>query len=616
MDLVFSRPRYVPGDPLDLVFGDTLGPEILPLTLQGTLYLGAPEATGTLLYDNRLPATVSAGFTARHQVAAPAQVQPVAPWGQPAPADQASASAWQSADRADAAPVAPWDKTDRADTPARAAWQAATPVSQQRGMVYQACTPLDVLSAIGWQLAAPATVNLLAPHQVADVLHQLRTVSAQQGAPISARAHAPHQVATPAQRAIRARWQVAAQLIPPGLTVLVPPGEGGVTPHPVNLDLVFACPPYEQGAPIDLVFGHVCLPPVGPGAPLFILPARYFMQAHTLVAHRLPDLAEVPIFDVSLSADAGSYAWTFSASAPVSVFDQLAPVSGVPQQLRITLDGIPFAFIVDSLTHDEQFGRRGARIAGRSITALLGRPFARETQRLNSASFTAQQLALQALDLTGVGLSWGLEDWLVPAGAWSHSGTALAAVQAIVEAAGGYLQSARNAATLLARHPYPTLAGGIPGGPWNWYASGVTPDVELAPDALVTTAIERSDGPDLNAVYVSGQNQGVLRLVKRTGSAADKLASPVTDPLITANEAARQRGTAILGAAGPKHLVRVSLPVLTGPSQPGVLDVGQLVQINAAQPWRGRVRSVSVAAAFGREVRQSVQIERHLEVTP
>lgn len=616
MDLVFSRPRYVPGDPLDLVFGDTLGPEILPLTLQGTLYLEAPEATGTLLYDNRLPATVSAGVTARHQVAAPAQVQPVAPWGQPAPADQACASGWQSADRADAAPVAPWDKTDRADTRARTAWQAATPVAQQRGMVYQACTPLDVLRAIGWQLAAPTAVNLLAPHQVADVLHQLRNVSAQQGAPISARAHAPHQVATPAQRAIRARWQVAAQLIPPGLTVLVPPGEGGITPHPVSLDLVFACPPYEPGAPLDLVFGHVCLPPVGPGAPLFILPARYFMQAHTLVAHRLPDLAEVPIFDATLSADAGSYAWTFSASAPVSVFNQLAPVSGVPQQLRITLDGIPFAFIVDSLTHDEQFGRRGARIAGRSITALLARPFARETQRLNSGPFTAQQLALQALDLTGVGLSWGLEDWLVPAGAWSHSGTPLAAVQAIVEAAGGYLQSARNAATLQARHPYPTLAGGILGGPWNWYASGVTPDVELAPDALVTTAIERSDGPDLNAVYVSGQNQGVSRLVKRTGSAADKLASPVTDPLITANEAARQRGIAILGAAGPKHLVRVSLPVLTGPSQPGVLDVGQLVQINAAQPWRGRVRSVSVAAAFGREVRQSVQIERHLEVTP
>ena len=51
--------------------------------------------------------------------------------------------------------------------------------------------------------------------------------------------------------------------------------------------------------------------------------------------------------------------------------------------------------------------------------------------------FTAQQLALQALDLTGYTLDWDLTDWLVPAGAWSHSGTPLAAVQAIVEAARG-----------------------------------------------------------------------------------------------------------------------------------------------------------------------------------
>jgi len=340
------------------------------------------------------------------------------------------------------------------------------------------------------------------------------------------------------------------------------------------------------------------------------------MTAHTLVAQRLPDLSPVPIFDASISADAGSYGWTFSASAPVSVFDQLAPTSGLPAQIRITLDGIPFAFLVDSLTRTEQFGQRRVRLAGRSVTALLGRPFSRETQRLNASPFTAQQLALQALDLTGVGLSWGLEDWLVPAGAWSHSGTPLAAVQAIVEAAGGYLQSARNAPTLLARHPYPTLPGGIPGGPWNWYASGVAADVELAPDAIVTSSIERSDGPDVNAVYVSGVTQGVSRRVKRALSAADKLASPVTDPLIVANEVALQRGTAILGAAGPKHLARLDLPVLTGASQPGVLDVGQLVQVNATPPWRGRVRSVGVSAVIGKAVRQSVQIERHLEVTP
>src|SRR5690606_27012625 len=162
-----------------------------------------------------------------------------------------------------------------------------------------------------------------------------------------------------------------------------------------------------------------------------------------------------------------------------------------------------FAFLVDGLQHEERFGRRGVRISGRSVTALLAAPYARESARMSTEALTAQQLAVAALEFTGADLDWGLTDWLVSAGAWSHVGTPLAAVQAIVGAAGGYVLSARNAATLLARHPYPELPGGIPGGPWNWDGAFAA-DVELAPDALFVTSIERRDGPDFNAVYVSG----------------------------------------------------------------------------------------------------------------
>jgi hypothetical protein len=611
MNLVFRRPPYTPGAPLALVFGAVGGAE-LPLQVEGTVYFAALGVSGMALYDNRLPATVSTAFTSRHQAATPAEAAPVAPWGQPAPVDQASAGAWQSADRADAAPVAPWDTTERVDQPAGARWQGAAPVSQQRGMVYQACTPLDVLSAIGWQLATPATVNLLAPHQVADVLQQLRSASAQQATPADAVVRAAHQVATAAQRAIRARWQVAAQLIPPGLTVLVPPGEGGITPHVVSLDLVFACPPYEQGAPLDLVFGHVCLPPVAPSAPFFILPARFYMAVHSLQAWRLPDMLELPVLEFGYSADQGSFGWSFDLSLRPSAFDELAPTSGVPARVRVEVDGIRFEMVVDKLAKDEAHGRRSVKVSCISPTAILSAPFAGESQRLNAGPFTAQQLALQALEFTGVAIDWRLVDWLVPAGAWSHTGTPLGALAAIVGAAGGYLQSHRHLQQLVAMHPYPDLTGGILGGPWNWGLPGVVPDVELSPLSLVTTGIERADGPDLNAVYVSGVSQGVSGLYRRIGLGADKLPSPITDPLITAPEVVRQRGRAVIGAAGPKQRITATLPVLTGPSQPGILSVGQLIQVNESTPWRGMVRSVSGSFRHGAEVRQTLEIERHL----
>lgn len=376
-------------------------------------------------------------------------------------------------------------------------------------------------------------------------------------------------------------------------------------------NLLFECPPLV-GLPLHLVFGaQACYSDLAPGAPLYILPARFYMTAHSIYAERLPDLAEVPVFDATVSADAGSYCWTLQANGPASLFELLAPVGGLPVQLRITMDGIPWVFAVDSLNRSSSFGKAGVSISGRSVTALIGAPYLRAVTRDNAGgSMLAQQLALSALQYTGVALDWGLTDWLVPAGAWSHQGTALDAVQAIAQAAGGYLQSHRSAATLLTRHPYSQRIGDNPGAPWGWMTGPV--DVELAPDSIITDGTERHDGPDINAVYVSGTTQGVLAQVKRTGTAADKLASMVTDPLITHADAARQRGLAVLGAAGAKYNVRLELPVLTGANQPGVLDVGQLVQVNATIPWRGRVRAVSINAKRP-SLRQTVTLERHLE---
>ena len=404
----------------------------------------------------------------------------------------------------------------------------------------------------------------------------------------------------------RGRFQESRK--PPGGIYVPPPIPGPQPCYTPAGDLVFADPTHGP----DLLFycGIYSAQVNPPNGLLSILPARFYMTAHTIFAEHLPDLAEVPIFDATVSADSGSFCWTLQASGPASLFEQLAPISGLPVQLRLTLDGIPWVFAVDSLSRTTSFGKTGVSITGRSVTALIGAPYLRAVARNNAANDRlAQQLAGEALDLTGIGLDWGLTDWLVPAGAWSHQGTPLDALQAIAQAAGGYLQSHRSAPALLVRHPYSQRTGDNPGAPWGWMTGPA--DVELAPDAIITQGTERRDGADINAIYVSGTTRGVLALVKRAGTAADKLAAMATDPLITHADAARQRGLATLGTAGPQYNVRLDLPVLTGMGQPGVLDVGQLVQVNVAAPWRGRVRAVSVSAKRP-SLRQTITLERHL----
>lgn len=539
--------------------------------------------SGVALYDNRNPRRASRTAAFVHEVGSLRSPETAARWGLSRMEPGGDVIGWGVARPSPADTSTGWDVSGRLDRMPGMPWGLGAAVHRDSVGPHANAEPVARVRVVPWGLGAGQETGAKFIHEAArsvlvQVVHidQLpvgRVVLA--GAPFR-----------PAGRS----GLVAA--IPWALARLIMPGQSGWVP-------------IEPGDPGD---------PPPPLATLYILPARYYMAVHSLTAHTLPDLTQFAIKDVSLSADAGSFGWSFGASGRLELFDLLAPSAGLPAQIRITLDGMQWAFIVDSLVEEERFGQRGVRIGGRSVTALVGAPYSREAARLNTSGMNAQQLAEAALEFTGVSLDWGIPDWLVPAGSWSHVGTPLAAVQAIVEASGGYLQSHRTLAQLQARHPYPDLPGGIPGGPWNWY--GAFPaDVELAPDSLVTRAIERKDGPDINAVYVSGTTAGPNAFYKRDGTAGEKRASPVTDPLITAEVVARMRGRSIVGAAGAKHMVRVDLPILTGPSQPGVLNVGQLVQVNTAQPWRARVRSVSASASFGAAPRQTVSLERHLETT-
>lgn len=618
VDLTFEYPAFSSGaTAVDLTFGATLGPPpgtVYAATLSGKFTL---RGTATLNYNVGVWRGLQSDTVARHQTAIDKHKAIAGAWAPSAAGIVAHALPFDSAPSMPAATVIAWSLPMGAPQQASAAWgTTATPTGASASNQWQAPNRAHNNASAPWQRGMPVGRSDRAQYGHGKPAHRHDTHPWQKG-----RAH--QSVAD--SRFSRSGKPVAARTATPWQQTLVVVSYGGprflplpaVAP-PVRPDTVVGlqfCQAYSgTGNPangFELVFGRYPCTGLLPAAPLYILPARFYMAVHQIEARLLPSLAPLPIFDVSLSADSGSFGWSFSASAPPDAFDALTPIGGLPTSIRITLDGLQWVMVVDSLQRTEQFGKRATRISGRSATALVGSPYSREIARLSTTARNAQQLAAAALDLTGVALDWGIDDWLVPAGAWSHSGTPLAAVQAIAEAAGGYVNSHRSDPTLLVRHPYPTLPGGVIGGPWNW-AGVAVPDVELAPSAIITSSIDRRDGPDVDGVYVSGTAQGVLAHVKRMGTAGAKLASMISDPLITSNIAAQQRGLSVLGAAGAKHLVQISLPVLTGASQPGVLDVGQLVQINEATPWRGRVRSVSVQAAQPK-VRQTITLERHLQ---
>ena len=624
--LIFIRPHDGNGR---LVFGDD-SEVVIPQTeisivagFEGESDESAVGCVVQVLWDPNVSRGEAVELRSRWEAAEPVQASASSSWQDADGVTVRTGAAWQQGDHAAASAESRGHEAERRTARAGAAWQQGDVLRLANEARWQEAERRRGSSAIRWQDGDDLRETAAARWQEGVRMRRTAASRWQQAAEIAgARAGHSGRDGLPVRITVSPRWQDAARP-PAGLSVVVdpvsPPQEPCYDPETLGR-LEFTEPWTANGR---LVF--VCIKggtdPVDPqpGAPLYILPARYYMVVHDLRAHRLPDLTEIPVFNVSMGADRGSFGWSFEASVPEWAYDAFAPTSGLPAQIRITLDGIELVFCVTGRSFDNSFGTRSVRLSGVSLTTLLARPYSREKQYLNTSARTAQQLAIEALEFTGFSLDWGLTDWLVGAGAWSHTGSPLAAVQAIVEAAGGYLQSHRSAATILARHPYPELAmtggGFMTGGPWNWGLSTVVPDVEIAPDALATIGVEWQGGNDLNAVYVSGVSQGVSALVKREYTAGEKLSTPVSDPLITAVEAARQRGLSILGAAGAKESTTYSLPLLTGVGQPGLLDVGQLVQVNVATPWRGLVRSVRASATYGGAVRQAVQIERHLEST-
>ncbi len=405
-------------------------------------------------------------------------------------------------------------------------------------------------------------------------------------------------VASPGRLGLRIPWEDARTPLP------------GVSPRPVDppvppryvgdTDLLFddAFP-----ASLHLVFGG---PHRAPGilARVIIPILRSYLVSNDVTLLRVSNSLALPALTLSLSIDADSWVWGWQASLPATVLDDVLPSGpGDPVELEATVNGVTFRLLAEKITRDRRFAQARITVSGRGIAAELGDPYAPVVSRSSNADRTAQQLMAEALTVNGVGIGWELDwqltDWLVPAGAWSHSGSHIEAVTRLAEAAGGYVQASRHSRTLaiLPRYPAP---------PWDW--SGLTPDYALPAAATTREAVEWLEKPAYNAVYISGEGVGILGHVTRSGTAGDLLAPMVIDALNTHADVARQRGLAILSDTGAQLLLTLETPVFSGI---GIYPVGSFVAFSDnAESRLGIVRSVSIQAAFP-TVRQTLEIECH-----
>ena len=325
----------------------------------------------------------------------------------------------------------------------------------------------------------------------------------------------------------------------------------------------------------------------------------YYIIMNTVSLKRVSDNAAIPIMGLEISTDLDSWCWSMTATLRREVdLDMVRPTAGAPIEVEATINGNVWRFVVESYGHDRAFGSRSYSITGRSLSAYLADPYSLPASLLQNSQLTAAQLADAALSGTGFTSNWQLTDWLVPGGVYSvTSQTPMQQLLTISAAAGGTVQSAMAATTISLMPWYATV-------PWEW--GGATVSATLPSYKEKRTSY--SAGHQYSGVYVSGQAQGVMCLVKRTGTDGSDQPQMITDSLITATEAGLQRGKRILADSGPRSVESIVAPLF---DDPGLLKPGQLIDVvDGGTTWRGLVTSCRISAQRP-TVTQSIDVLRY-----
>lgn len=353
----------------------------------------------------------------------------------------------------------------------------------------------------------------------------------------------------------------------------------------------------------------VVVPPGGPGTDengTIVVPVRRaYIVLNTVTLVRVSDGEPLSATALALQIDADSWTWGWDATVPGTDLWLLDPLlEGEPVELVATVNGTSFRVLAERIARDRSFGQSRLRISGRGRAAMLAAPHSPVVARDNAIDRNIRQLLDDALTTNGASLGWAVDwqaaDWLVPAGAWSNTGSYIEHAQRLAEAAGAYIQADPLTDTLHVLPRYPQL-------PWEWHAA--TPDIILPSAPVVRESIEWLEKARYNRVFVSGtQAGGVLGQVTRYGTAGDLVATMITDPLCTHADAARARGRAVLADTGRQARIALDLPIL---DETGIIAPGKLVEYtDAGTVRRGLVRSTAVRAQLP-TARQTIELETH-----
>jgi len=624
--LVFRQPR---GNSGKLVFGGAGGGAVaapgatvsldadLP-GLDGALTLRAGALAGVdanlpgldadvpLVWDAQAARALLSWHAPRLQDAAPVAAAVRARWQRSQLMPAAHRSRWQQAQGASAVARPHWQQSAALGRYASAVPGRGQSVQQGARAAFEQSLALRAVARTAAERGVPALYGARAAYQEALQLRAGARSSFEPGQSLLAAARATLRAGRPLYSLRLPRWQEATYPSA-GRSQRPKPPEPPVHPplyDPQRLGLlVFEQARTGGGKLLFICRDHTEPPP----ATVAVLRRRSYIVLNSIEVRLAATGQPLPALDsgFSMRLDHQSWTWGFSVSLHAAALPLLTPGDdGLPVELRVNVNGQPFAMLAQSMRRSVKFPRAVIEVTGAGKAALLDAPYAAAQTFSQPGDRTAQQLMQDVLGVNGVSMGWSLDwqlaDWPIPANTWSHQGTWITALNDIAASVGGYVQPHDTGDVLRILPRYPVR---------SWKLADAAPDLELPPGIASVEEVSWLTKPDYDAIYLHGQPGTSLFYRKRAVAPGNQPAPMAVHPLLIHPDAAAQRAIAELSDTGRQIEQQLTLMVLP---ETGVIHPGTLLRYtdDGAARRTGIVRAVQVRQA-GARIEQAITVQAH-----
>lgn len=286
----------------------------------------------------------------------------------------------------------------------------------------------------------------------------------------------------------------------------------------IKKDLIFCKDPNNKN-PINLVFGDVCSSANND----YSIPEKgVYIVKNEVEIFRTDDGRIIKAFNVEIGSNSKEYLWSGSLSLPISELEKIAD----KPEIEININQLKFTVDVNDIDTKKSFNSGIVDIAVSSTTNKL------KTIKSHNVGHDASSIAIMSAQLSRDDLETGFvflnkdgEDWIIPSGVIDYSDTtALDVINSIALSVGDVVISHAHKKEIMMKTKYP--AG--------------QPVYSVPVGKLFDWGTNEAESIKYNAVVATGENEGVTAVVRKEGTAGEKIAPMIVNKLITAENAARR----------------------------------------------------------------------------